>query len=474
MPPVTGSPAPDLSALRIERGAGGRRRRSPWVRTLVVAALLGGGLWLFWRPVRALVERLRLPAVTVVRATERDARSAGALTGTAANGFVVARVRAALSADSPGRIVELNVVEGSRVAKGDVVARLYSEEHEAALRQAEADLALVTAGLERARAERASIESSLERRRAELETAQAQLAEVRAVLAYAEAEHARVQEMVAGGIESERALDLAVRDLAALRAQSTAAEARIAAARGDLNEAQMRLGVAESAIAEAQALVPLKSAARDLAAATLEKTFVRAPFDGVVVSKEAEVGEVVSPSSQGGSNARGSVATVVDLSTLEVQADVPETSLAGVRLGAPARIFLDAFPERAYSGTVDRVWPMADRQRATVEVRVVFDEPDELLRPEMGVRVVFLAGEPSEAPAGLEPLVRIPADALVRRDGSQAVFVLEGDRVRLRAVDLAGSEGGRTHVRTGLAAGELVVVGPPANLVDGERVRVSP
>ena len=469
---VPPAPASDLASLSIERGPGRRRRRSPWIGRAIWLALILGALWLFQRPVRGWIERLRLPAVTVERAVLRDARSAGALAGTAANGFVVARVRAALSADTPGRIVELNVVEGTRVAKGDVVARLYADEYEAALRQAEADAEWAAAGLLRSRAELASVAAALEGRRAEVEAARSSVAEAEAASEYARAEHARVAEMAAGGIESERARSLAVRDLSAAEARGSGASAGLAAAASALVETEQRLAAAEIGVTEATQLVALKTAARDLAAATLEKTIVRAPFDGVVVSKEAEVGEIVSPSSQGGSNARGSVATIVDLATLEVQADVPETSLAGVTIGAPARVFLDAYPSKAYAGRVDRVWPMADRQRATVEVRGVLLEPDELLRPEMGVRVVFLAEEPGEAPADVESLVRIPATALVRREGAQFVFVHEGDRVRLRSVDVADTSGARIHVRRGLEDGESVVTNPPADLADGERVRV--
>src|SRR5690606_1372654 len=129
-------------------------------------------------------------------------------------------------------------------------------------------------------------------------------------------------------------------------------------------------------IAVARAQVDVAKAIEEHAAATLDKTFVRAPFDGIVVLKDAEVGEVVSPNSQGGSNARGSVCTMVDFDSLEVQADVPETSLASVRIGAPVAIYLDAFPGRTYPGKVSRIWPTADRQKASIQVRIVFAARD--------------------------------------------------------------------------------------------------
>src|SRR6185436_18598851 len=119
----------------------------------------------------------------------------------------------------------------------------------------------------------------------------------------------------------------------------------------------------------------------------LDKTDVRAPFDGIVVLKDAEVGEVVSPNVQGGSNARGAVCTMVDFDSLEVQANVPESALSSVLLQAPADVYLDAFPDDRYEGVVDRIWPTADRQKATVEVRVRLVKKDDRLRPEMGVRI---------------------------------------------------------------------------------------
>src|SRR5262249_57017755 len=187
---------------------------------------------------------------------------------------------------------------------------------------------------------------------------------------------------------------------------------------------------------EAAARLEGTKAARDQAQATLDKTEVRAPFDGIVVLKDAEVGEVVSPNVQGGSNARGSVVTMVDFASLEVQAEVPETNLPAVVVGRSARIYLDAFPDKLYRGRVDRIWPTANRTKATVEVRVAFLDRDDKLRPEMGVRVVFEeegAKMPeSSAPADARPVMLVPLDAVVKVGGERGVFVLERDRVRFQ------------------------------------------
>jgi RND family efflux transporter MFP subunit len=251
-------------------------------------------------------------------------------------------------------------------------------------------------------------------------------------------------------------------------------EAELETARKGVATGEGRLASAQSSVKEEEARVASAQATRDLAQATLDKTEVRAPFDGIVVLKDAEVGEVVSPNVQGGSNARGSVVTMVDFASLEVQAEVPETNLPGVKLGAPARIYLDAYPEKAYPGRVDRIWPTANRSKATVEVRVVFEERDDRLRPEMGVRVVFVEDEGPEKRVSTtaEATIVVPQEAIVRVDGTDRVFVLERDVVRLREVALGAEQSGRRVVTSGLTEGEIVVLGPPATLADGQRVRV--
>ena len=193
-----------------------------------------------------------------------------------------------------------------------------------------------------------------------------------------------------------------------------------------------------------------------------------------MVLKDAEVGEVVSPNSQGGSSARGSVVTMVDFASLEVQANVPETSLEAVRIGAPCSIYLDAYPDVPYAGRVDRIWPTADRQKGTVEVRVVFLEPDERLRPELGVRVVFLEGDAAPVSQNAEPErgLLIAEEAVVPVGERSGVFVLERDVAKFRELALGERRGGKVLVTAGLTEGERIILKPPASLGDGDRVRV--
>jgi RND family efflux transporter MFP subunit len=251
------------------------------------------------------------------------------------------------------------------------------------------------------------------------------------------------------------------------------ANANLATARLATAAAAARLATAQQDVTMAQAQRDAATAAHALAKATLEKTDVRAPFDGIVVLKDAEVGEVVSPNVVGGSTARGAVCTLVDFASLEIQANVPETSLGAVRLGAPVDVFLDAWPDDRLAGRVDRIWPTADRTKATVEVRIVVDDRQRL-RPEYGVRVVFHGDEPAtpvEASTAAARSILVPEAAIVEVDGQTTAFVVERDAVRATAVTVTERKGGRAAIGSGLRAGQRIVAEPPPSLRDGDRVR---
>ena len=265
-------------------------------------------------------------------------------------------------------------------------------------------------------------------------------------------------------------------DLQRIEAELATQEAGVLAARAALERARAEVGSAKAGVAEAKASIPVQEALRDQAAATLAKTVVRAPFDGVVVLKDAEIGEVVSPNSQGASS-RGSVATMVDFASLEVQVELPETSIGAVTAGGPAQIFLDAYPRKSYAGRVDRVWPTANRQKGTIEVRVAITEPDEDLRPEMGARVTFQA-EDAEASAvqadepGKPANPRLASNAVVELDGVAHVFLVDRDKVRATPVSIGERRGNQVEILSGLEVGAPVVANPPPDLQDGDRVQV--
>ena len=383
----------------------------------------------------------------------------------------MARTRAALSADAPGRLVEMNVVEGSYVREGDVVARLYYAEHEAALSRAQAGLELSLATLARSEVSLSMSETAVTRADSELRAAQAGREAAIATERLATSELERAKRLVEQGVERVQVRDRAEQDFAAATADRDRSEALVQSAIALVEEALGSVSSAEAAVREAVARKKVSEAEVEAAMATLQKTYVRAPFDGVVIQKEAEVGEVVSPNSQGG-RARGSVVTMVDLSTLEVQAEVPETSMSAVSVGGIAQVFLDAWPKETYEVRVDRIWPVADRQKATIEVRAAFLAPDDRLRPEMGLRIVFM-GEGSEVDeeSSGAPLVTVPESAVVERDGLQGVFLIKGDRVSFREIQSGEGPPGSLSVQGGLDGGEKIVLKPQEDLSDGDDVR---
>jgi RND family efflux transporter MFP subunit len=210
------------------------------------------------------------------------------------------------------------------------------------------------------------------------------------------------------------------------------------------------------------------------AEAMLENTRVRAPFNGTVLRKDAEVGEIVAPAVTGGGLTRGAVVTIADLSTLEVEVDVNEAYIAGIRRAQPADIVLDAYPAEAFRGHVRQVVPTADRQKATVLVRVAIDSKDSRILPEMGARVVFR--ELADSGAAAAPAVTrvfAPAAAVKAEGEQQVVYVVEEERAVRRVVEAGPVSGGEREIRQGLAGGETLVLDPPDELEDGRKVRIA-
>jgi HlyD family secretion protein len=223
----------------------------------------------------------------------------------------------------------------------------------------------------------------------------------------------------------------------------------------------------------AQARIGAAEASRSFARANLENTVIRAPFTGTVLRKEAEVGEVVAPS-VGGGLTRGAVVTMADLRTLEVEVDVNEAYIARVRNGQPARITLDAYPDTSFRGEVRQVVPTADRQRATVQVKVSILDRDPRILPEMGARVDFLeeASGKSQTPAAAGPArFRVPAAAVREQNGQPVVWLVRNGRLEARPVEAGPVSGDFREIRSGLTGGELLLVGGVENPRAGMRVK---
>ena len=365
----------------------------------------------------------------VVAFTEASATGGGAGTSVTANGYIVARTRASVSAKIPGRLAFLAVSEGSYLKVGDVIARLESADVQAQVTQAEASLASARADLMEAEQQR-----DFEAREA-----------------------ARLRDIRAQNVQLVSAQELSV---AENRATTAASRARALSARVDAAEATRRY-----------------------AQANFDNTVIRAPFSGTVLRKDAEVGEVVAPS-VGGGLTRGAVVTMADLTTLEVEVDVNEAYIARVVGGQPARITLDAYPDTSFKGRVRQVVPTADRQRATVQVKVSILERDSRILPEMAARVDFqetapAVGTPGVGARGAAPSappaprrIRVPAAAVRERNGQTEVWLVRDGKLEPRAVQAGPVSVGFREIRSGLSGGERILTSGVETPVAGMRVKV--
>jgi RND family efflux transporter MFP subunit len=407
------APKHDLSRLTIDRDA------PPAVRRALSRSLVLAGIAVVLIGAVAMVARARgVPQVEVAVASSGAPGSAGGAASVTANGYVVARTRASVSSKIAGRLAELNVSEGSFLRSGEVIGRLDNADYQAGVSQAEANVATARAGLIEAEADRDQLRREAERQRT-----------------------VRGQNP---NLVSQQELDLAES-----RAAQADARVRAAMARKDAAEAGFRL-----------------------AQANLENTVIRAPFTGTVLRKEAEVGEVVAPS-VGGGLTRGAVVTMADLTTLEVEVDVNEAYIARVRRGQAARITLDAYPDTSFRGAVRQVVPTADRQRATVQVKVSILERDGRILPEMGARVDFLEPDTARADApAATPVVRVPVAAVRDEAGQAVVWIVRQGRLVRREVTAGPASGGFREVRSGLSGGEQLLVGGVEAPEDGMRVKV--
>jgi len=328
-----------------------------------------------------------------------------------ASGYVTARRQATVSSEVTGKVVEVTIEEGMRVEEGQVLARL--------------DDANIRAAYDLAEAQRVAAATSLSETSALLEEARANLR--------------RTQNLIGRGLSSEAELDRA-------RAQAESLAAQLERRKADIEVAGKN---------------------RAVWAEQLEDTIIRAPFSGVVVAKNAQPGEMISPVSAGGGFTRTGIGTIVDMTSLEIEIDVNEAYINRVSPGQKVVATLDAYPDWRIPCTVIAIIPTADRQRATVEVRVGFDELDPRILPDMGVKVAFQeAGEAAPQRAGW----LVPAAALQQADGRNVVFVASGGVAERRAVRVGERQADDVVIEAGLGPGERVVLDPPAGLADGVRI----
>jgi len=417
--PIAAATPPGLAALRIDRSAAPlqrRRRRWPWV---LGALVLAGAAALALAPRKTAVQSTAVLA----------AYPSQQYTELTASGYVVAQRRAAVASKGTGRLVELNVREGSLVKQGDLIGRLDASDVQAAI-------GATQAGVAQAQAARAQAEAALGQAGAEL--------------ANAEVELQRQQALQGQGFISAQAVDAASR--------------RLAVARSALATQQAAITTAQAAIAQSQAQVRVQQVNQ-------ANTEIRAPFDGVVLVKNANVGDMITPFSSA-SGTSGAVVTMADLRTLEVEADVSESNVAKVKPEQPVEITLDALPELRLRGNVSRIVPTVDRAKATVMTKIRFESLDPRILPEMSAKVSFLS-RPATAD-DQKPVIALNPKAVVQRDGKPVVFRLTGETVELVPVTLGRQIGDLQEVTGGtLKSGERVVLAPGDKLATGALVTVT-
>ena len=403
--------ADDLSALKIEREPL-NTGGGRWVKWVFLLLFLGGaGFWAFtW------FTRERPIEVEVASVSERAAgTSASVLTG---KGYVTARRRATVSSKVTGKVIEVNVEEGMAVRKGQVLARLDDSTLQAAL------------GLYRA----------------QLEAAKRQIPESEVRLEQARVQLQRQERLRKEGLNTPNDIDNA-------KAEVDSLVARIASA-------QETVKVAESQIAMQQTAI--------------DDTVIRAPFSGIALSKDAQPGEMVSPVSAGGGFTRTGISTIVDMSSLEIEVDVNESYINRVSAGQPVTAVLDAYPGFEIPASVIAVVPTADRQKATVLVRIGFKKLDPRILPDMGVGVTFLreADASAASQSAAQSVTLVPQGAVKTDSGTTFVFLVNGQTVERRAVKIGGTDGDRVEVLAGLKGGDRIVIAPPADLAAGKLIVV--
>jgi RND family efflux transporter MFP subunit len=400
----------DLASLRIDQSArAGGGRRGTWLVLVVLMLGLGAGGW-FWAN-RVQAETVRTAAVT---AENGGGSAAGAVLN--ASGYVTARRRATVSSKVTGKVLEVFVEEGKAVRRGQVLARLDDSQVRAALAVAEAQLG----------------------------AARSVAAEDEARLREAELTLRRRSDLIKEGVIGRAELDSA-------QAQVDSLKARIALAHQQVEVAGTQVAMRRTDLAD---------------------MVVRAPFDGVAISKDAQPGEMISPVSAGGGFTRTGICTIVDMSSLEIEVDVSESYINRVRPAQPVEAVLDAYPDWRIPAHVITTVPSADRQKATVKVRIGFEQLDPRMLPDMGVKVSFMperTPETAQGPAAQRLLV--PKGAVRSVDGRDVVFVVRENRVERRAVKTGVADGDQVEVVSGLTTGERVVVEGPATLADGTRVK---
>jgi RND family efflux transporter MFP subunit len=444
-----------LATLRIDRSRG-RRSGAGWFGKLllliILAAAIGGGAWA-WNQYGEVFTR---PEVEVALVEVRSPTADDSVLS--AHGYLKSEKQAAIGAKVPGRVLKVYVREGQPVEATDVLAEL---EHA----DVDQTLAAMKASLE-------AKDASLEAMRLSLNKAKADLLEVEATLELDNSEFTRAQQLRKSGIQTATEFERAEAKLKSSRSRRDAMKAAVAVAESRLTEAEAHVRESRARFAEAEQ--------------QRQNLFVRAPFKGIVISKEAEEGESIMPGGMGAASGRGAVITLADLLHLEVEADVKEDYVSRVKKDQPVSISVDAVPNHRFGGRVRTIIPMGDRAKGTVKVKVrlnveevakVNDPQSETftLFPEMAATVYFLGDEKPAAGGAVVTQVYAPKRA-VQSDGQESFVwqIVGDDRVERVTIEVGESADERVLVRRGLKGGERLVVDPPPEIRDNMQVAIKP
>lgn len=397
----------DLTQLRIDKSGIPNRsfKRKRYILLVFLMGIFIGTGFLYKKGVLT-------PAVEVQTASVQKIYPSQTLTILNASGYVVAQRKAAVSTKITGRLVYLAVEEGSRVKKGDIIARLENEDTLAIKDQALASVL----------------------------TARFQLEQSLAELSDATLSYDRSKDLVAAGY----------------------------IAKSEFDAADARFKRAKAATKASQAAVSYSQAALKGAEVTLDYANLRAPFDAVVLTKNADIGDIVTPLGAA-ANAKASVVDVADMDSLKVEVDVSESNIEKVFMNQPCEIHLDALPSERFAGKVHMIVPTADRTKASVLVKVAFNTLSPKVLPEMSAKVAFLHREISESE--MQPITAIPASAIVHRNNQTVVFKISGDRVAEAQVTLGRQMNGLSEILSGLNIGDKVLVTPTDNIFEGTKVK---
>ena len=398
----------DLAALAIDRRKDAPARgRGVAVWTVALVCLAATAAAVWW-----WLQRERPIEVQVAQVTARAAGTQAAVLN--ASGYVTARRRATVSSKITGKVVEVNVEEGMAVREGQVLARLDDSTYRAAMGLAEA----------------------------QVEAARRAVRENEVRLAEAQLTLKRLSDLLEDGIVTQADVD---------------------GARANVDSIQARIVLVNQQVAVAEQQVKLQQT-------DLDNTIIRAPFSGIAISKDAQPGEMVSPVSAGGGFTRTGICTIVDMRSLEIEVDVNESYINRVQPDQNVTAVLDAYPDWQIPARVITTIPAADRQKATVLVRIGFRSLDPRMLPDMGVKVTFLRAADGGAAVAAQPVALVPRAAVRTTGETTHVFVVHGETVERRAIQVGGADGDRLEVRAGLQDGDRVVLSPPDSLQNGALV----